>query len=67
MNTTFKRLVLVIGILLLIYGIYAMVVPETKVAIGKLSLVEKQENTDVYIFIGLGVLAILFSFFKSKK
>jgi hypothetical protein len=67
MNRTFKRVLLVIGLLLMAYGIYAMIIPETKVAIGNLKLVEKQENTNAYIFMGLGVIAVLLSFLKGKK
>lgn len=66
MNRTIKTILLVVGIILLAYGFYTMVVPETKVAIGDVSLVEAQDNTNAYIIIGLGILAVVLSLLKGK-
>ena len=66
MNKNIKTVLLVAGIVLLAYGIYTMVVPETKVAIGDLSLIEAQDNTNAYITIGLGLFAVVLSLIKGK-
>ena len=67
MNKNIKTVLLVAGIVLLAYGIYTMVVPETKVAIGDVSLIEAQDNTNAYIAIGLGILAVVLSLVKGKS
>lgn len=67
MNKNIKTILLVVGIILLAYGFYTMVVPETKVAIGDLNLVEAQDNTNAYIAIGLGILAVVLSLIKGKS
>ena len=67
MNKSIKTVLLVVGIVLLAYGIYTMVVPETKVAIGDVSLIEAQDNTNAYIAIGLGIVAVVLSLVKGKS
>ena len=67
MNKSIKTVLLVVGIVLLAYGIYTMVVPETKIAIGDVSLIEAQDNTNAYIAIGLGILAVVLSLVKGKS
>ena len=67
MNKNIKTILLVVGIILLAYGFYTMVVPETKVAVGDVSLVEAQDNTNAYIAIALGILAVVFSLIKRSK
>lgn len=67
MNRSIKAILLVVGIALLAYGIYTMVVPETKVAIGDVSLIEAQDNTNAYITIGLGIVAVVLSLVKGKS
>ena len=67
MNKNIKTILLVVGIILLAYGFYTMVVPETKVSIGDLDLVEAQDNTNAYIAIGLGILAVVLSLIKGSK
>ena len=67
MNKSIKTVLLVVGIVLLAYGIYTMVVPETKVAIGDVSLIEAQDNTNAYITIGLGIVAVVLSLVKGKS
>ena len=67
MNKNIKTILLVVGIILLAYGFYTMVVPETKVAVGDVSLVEAQDNTNSYIAIALGILAVVFSLIKGSK
>jgi membrane-bound ClpP family serine protease len=67
MNKNIKTILLVVGIILLAYGFYTMVVPETKVAVGDVSLVEAQDNTNAYIAIALGILAVVLSLIKGSK
>ena len=67
MNKTIKSLLLIIGLVLTGYGIYLLITPETKVAIGKVSLFEAQENTNAYITLGLGIAAIAISAVLKKK
>nr|WP_298990525.1 hypothetical protein [uncultured Polaribacter sp.] len=67
MNKNIKTILLVVGIILLAYGFYTMVVPETKVAVGDVSLVEAQDNTNAYIAIALGILAVVLSLIKGKN
>lgn len=67
MNKTIKSILLIAGVILLAYGIYTMVVPETKVSIGDLDLVEAQDNTNSYITIALGIVAVVLSLIKGKS
>ncbi|WP_334056453.1 hypothetical protein [Polaribacter sp. P097] len=67
MNKTIKTVLLIVGVVLLAYGIYTMVIPETKVAIGDVSLVEAQDNTNSFIVIGLGIAAVVLSLVKGKS
>jgi hypothetical protein len=67
MNKTIKTILLVIGVILLVYGIYTLVIPETEISIGDLNLVKVQDNTNSYITIGLGLVAVILSLMKGKN
>ena len=67
MNKTIKTVLLIVGVLLLAYGIYTMIIPETQVSIGDLDLVEAQDNTNSFIIIGLGIVAVVLSLIKEKS
>ncbi|QTD36491.1 hypothetical protein JL193_10035 [Polaribacter batillariae] len=67
MNKTIKTVLLVAGLILLGYGIYTLIQPETQVSIGDLDLIEAQDNTNSYITIGLGILAVALSLIKGKS
>jgi len=67
MNKTIKTILLIIGVVLLAYGFYTLVIPETQVSIGDVDLIEAQDNTNSYITIGLGLLAIVLSLIKGKQ
>ena len=67
MNKGVKSILIIVGVVLLGYGIYTMIIPETQISIGDLDLVEKQDNTNAYITIGLGLVALLISFFAVKN
>jgi uncharacterized membrane protein HdeD (DUF308 family) len=66
MNKTLKTILLVVGIALLIYGIYILVIPETSLDLGFVNI-ETQDNKNAYITIGLGLASILISFIGSKS
>ncbi|MHB1106905.1 MAG: hypothetical protein ACYCZ2_11130 [Lutibacter sp.] len=66
MNKTVKTVLMVAGIVLLAYGIYTMVRPEAAISVGPLN-VEAQDNTNSYITIGLGIVALVASFLGGKK
>jgi hypothetical protein len=40
MNETIKTVLLISGVILLVYGIYRMKTPETRISIGKLDLLK---------------------------
>ena len=67
MNRAIKTILLVIGVILLAYGIYTMVVPETKISIDDLNLIEAPDNTTAYITIILGIVTVALSLIKEKS
>ena len=67
MNKTIKTVLLLAGIVLLVYGTYTMIQPETQVSIGDLDLIKSQDNTNSYITIGLGIAAVALSLIKGKS
>lgn len=67
MNKTIKTVLLVAGIILLVYGIYTMIQPEAQVSIGDVDLLTAQDNTNSYITIALGIIAIAVSLVKGKS
>ena len=66
MNKTVKLILLIVGIILLGYGIYTLVAPEASISLGPLNA-EVQDNNNAYITIVLGVVALLASLFGGKK
>lgn len=66
MNKTIKNILLVVGLILVIYGIYKMIVPEASIDIG-VAKFEAQDNKDAYITIGLGLAALVLGFIGGKK
>lgn len=66
MNKSVKTILLVVGIVLVGYGIYTMIAPEASVEVGPLS-VEAQDNTDSYITIALGLVSVAISFLAGRK
>ena len=63
MNKTIKMFLLAFGAVLLIY---TLITPETSIGIGNLKI-EAQDNTNSYITIGIGLVAVLGSFLGGKK
>lgn len=66
MTKNVKMILIIIGVVLVGYGIYTLVAPEAAVSIGDFS-VEAQDNTNSYITIALGLVAIVLSFLGRKK
>ncbi|CAM1345963.1 hypothetical protein [Tenacibaculum crassostreae] len=67
MNKNIKTVLLVAGIVILGYGIYTLIQPEAQVSIGDVDLVKAQDNTNSYITMAIGIVAIALSSFASKK
>jgi hypothetical protein len=66
MNSTVKMILLVVGIILIGYGIYTLIAPEASMDVGPISA-EVQDNNDSYITIALGLVAIVLSRVGGKK
>ena len=66
MNKSVKTVLLIAGIILLGYGIYTLIAPEASVEVGPLN-VEAQDNTNAYIAMGLGIVALIASLLGGKK
>ncbi|WP_242155214.1 hypothetical protein [Aestuariivivens sediminis] len=66
MNNTVKKILLIVGFGLLIYGIYTLIAPEASVSIGDFS-VETQDNSDAYITMAFGLVAIVLGLVAAKK
>lgn len=67
MGKNFRSIVLIAGIVILAYGVYTLVQPETQVSVGDVDLIKVQDNTGSYITIVIGIAAIAFSSFFGKK
>lgn len=67
MNKSIKLIVMLVGIGLLGYGVYTLIIPEASLSIGDLDIVKVQDNKNAYIIIGLGLAALLISFLAGKK
>lgn len=66
MNKAIKTILMVVGIILLVYGIYTLIAPETSVGIGDLKI-ETQDNTNAYITIVLGLVSLTLGYLGGKK
>ncbi len=58
MNNTLKIVLLVVGILLVVYGLYTLFTPEVIMQAGPLKVEAQGDNTQSYAMIVLGVLAL---------
>ncbi|MEQ3498825.1 hypothetical protein ABMY20_03590 [Tenacibaculum sp. SSH1-16] len=67
MNKPIKSVLLIAGIVILVYGIYTLIQPETQISIGDIDLVKAQNNTNSYLSITIGIVAIVISSFAGKK
>lgn len=66
MNKTIKLIFLIAGVVLLVYGIYLLVIPETSVDLGIVNI-ETQDNKNAYIAIGFGLASLLAGLIGGKK
>lgn len=66
MNKTIKTILMVVGVILIVYGIYKLITPEASVDIGVVKF-EAQDNQDAYITIGLGLAAMVLGFLGGRK
>lgn len=66
MNKTIKTILLVVGIVLIGYGIYTLIQPEASVEFGGLS-VEAQDNSSSYITIALGLVSAALGLLGGKR
>ena len=67
MKKPIKTILITAGVILLGYGIYTMILPERKVSIGDLDLLKTQDNTNSYITIVLGIVAVILGLIKGKN
>ena len=66
MNNSVKLILLVVGVILIVYGIYTLITPEASMDLGVISA-EVQDNNDSYITIALGLVAVVLSRVGGKK
>ncbi|KAB8154022.1 LPXTG cell wall anchor domain-containing protein [Kordia sp. TARA_039_SRF] len=66
MNKSIKMVLLIAGIALIAYGIYMVISPETSVDLA-VAEIEGQDNTNAFITIGLGIVALLGGLLGGKK
>ncbi len=66
MNKTIKTILVIAGILLLLYGGYELIMPESSVDIG-IAEFETQNNNNAYTVLGIGTVVLLLGLFVGKK
>lgn len=66
MNKTIQIVMLIVGLILVVYGIYRLVTPEASIDIG-IAKFEAQDNDTAYVAIGIGLAALVLSFIVGKK
>lgn len=66
MNQTIKTILLIVGVILVGYGIYTLIAPEASMDLGVVEA-EVQDNNDSYITIAMGLVAIVLSRVGGKK
>lgn len=66
MTKTIKLILILAGVALLVYGGYTLVTPEASVDLGPVAI-EAQDNTNAYITIGLGLVALIGGLFTNSK
>ena len=59
MKNTLKIVLLILGILLIGYGLYTLITPEVSLQAGPLKVEAQGDNTQSYAMVGLGILALI--------
>jgi len=66
MRKMIPQILQIVGLILVVYGIYQVVSPEASVDLGIVEATA-QDNTDAYTTVGIGILAVVLGFFMGKK
>jgi len=66
MHKAIQGILLLVGIILIGYGIYTMITPEASVDLGIVET-EVQDNNNAYITIGWGIASVVLSLLASRK
>jgi hypothetical protein len=66
MHKAIQSILLLVGIILIGYGIYTMITPEATVDLGIVET-EVQDNNNAYITIGLGIASVVLSLLAGRK
>ncbi|MGM5469753.1 hypothetical protein ACS386_05705 [Flavobacteriaceae bacterium LMO-SS05] len=66
MHKVIQAILLLVGVILIGYGIYTMITPEASIDLGIVEA-EVQDDNNAYITIGLGIAAVVLSLLASRK
>lgn len=66
MHKTIQAVLLLVGVILIGYGIYDMITPDASLDLGIVEA-EIQDNNNAYTTMGLGLASILLALLGSKK
>ena len=66
MHKIIQAILLIVGVILIGYGVYTMITPEVSMDLGIVEA-EVQDNDNAYITIGLGIASVVLSLLGSKK
>lgn len=67
MYNTLKIVLLVVGVILVGYGLYLLITPEVSMQAGPLKVEAQGDNTQSYAMIGFGILALVGGVAFKKK
>jgi len=66
MRKTVQAILLLVGVILIGYGIYTLITPEASVDLGIVEA-EVQDNNNSYVTIGLGIASVVLALLGSRK
>lgn len=67
MNSTLKMILIVAGILLLVFGLYHVIIPEASMDLGIIKFEAQNNSNSHYIAIGVGLILILIGGFLGRR
>ena len=67
MNSALKMILIVAGVLLLVFGLYHVIVPEASVDLGILQVEAQNNSNSHYIAIGVGLVLIVIGALMGRK